>query len=676
MEAHVTTHTINATEPVCESKDRDCQLRELRGSFPKHDLDESGCVNVSEVVMTLLDDARLMQAVKAHQELDDDELEIHADHELALKLVRENDFDGDECLDITEWVSTAEAAPRLVPQSAKSEVIDADTGGEAGLIAVNVSVREIGECIAKISKWVEVKWTESVSYNCIKSERREKCWKNWFQDKWWKPWEWRWECAWETIETTVTCWKDEIRSRWDKVWERVGASFDECYKNIVDALDATARELLPSNCHSAQDCKDSLLKSLDTLTGAAMKGLEAAKDKLLGKTAKAIDFAKGVMSERVQVVKDIGREMKGVGSTFKSAFDSLKAGANVPELDGCTPDNVGRWKFQPTDCGAFSVLGDLMSNLKDLAGTPSRFRSAKDKFAECIRKRSLLSLPTPFLDVVVDRYCVPGPVLSALQGIYGTAYSLGSAQGSIASACQHSSESTCLLVKQFLQIGDKLKGVAEKNSLMQLACSWYTEEWKSFLEMTVGVAGITGGFGVKFAVGCKGGNRFEDISVLFTPGEARGNGGFSFSPEVSFTAGAEVAEQPRKLTAWKAECAITADLPVAGFPVDNDVSFVFPFLPDRDSPRGFEANFIASLPSLPTALIQASVDDAVARANESDADKVLADISAAFAQVNARLSSEMVLHQLSPSAALQGGKGIEVSAGIDYEICLSCPMKN
>merc|ERR1719482_750469 len=141
------------------------------------------------------------------------------------------------------------------------------------------------------------------------------------------------------------------------------------------------------------------------------------------------------------LVNNVGSAAKSVGSAFGSFFSNYQP---YDLGDCCLSGDNGAWYMQPTDCGAFSKMGQVFTQMNN---AEKHFNDAVDKFEECVKMTGMLGVPTPFFELKFQDLCMPDELKLPLEYILG-AFQFG---GSAATSLIASMSSVMDTVKDFAQ---------------------------------------------------------------------------------------------------------------------------------------------------------------------------------------------------------------------------------
>lgn len=286
--------------------------------------------------------------------------------------------------------------------------------------------------------------------------------------------------------------------------------------------------------------------------------------------------------------------------------------AKIPDM--CTPWNKGTLSVQLMDCSLFDHLAK-MTNICEPWNLPKYFKKAADSFVECIQVRGFFALPTPYMNIKVDRACLPRYIQTPLKAILG-AYNWY--KESVKDCTNEAEEDkvACKLISNIHKIETKLRKVLTGNSLLELASNTSlledtegNSDFKIFFELGVSVSipDVLEG-GTLFFTGSGGKRHGQGFFQLALGVRESENivGGDDEGAEIGAMIGLGywrgTSPDTRFQTQNGFEFSGSLDLATFGFPLGSgSFGVTLDILPDRKAPRGIT---ITSALSLGTSMLQ------------------------------------------------------------------------
>lgn len=131
----------------------------------------------------------------------------------------------------------------------------------------------------------------------------------------------------------------------------------------------------------------------------AMRNVRPAKDAVNGLFRQASRFAKETGKKVSQVAKQIAKSFRGI-RRFRIG-------------NMCVHGSRGLWYSRPTDCGAFSEIGQIIKGRGSINNALKKFRNC------CKLKGPAFGIPTPFFQTHFTSICVPGWIKTPIEYILG-----------------------------------------------------------------------------------------------------------------------------------------------------------------------------------------------------------------------------------------------------------------
>lgn len=263
------------------------------------------------------------------------------------------------------------------------------------------------------------------------------------------------QCGWDTITSAADCGSSIFkackvgrRRRWYGKWKcstksvaksckvakscnidlscDVAESFDDCLTEITSQFKSTYKKYLnfvtDSGCTSADACAKNVKKGLDSaweyfedlVNDGISSTLDPINDVLgvdIGTTGTVVqDGASSLVSDMTSKYNDLESNLLDYAKGTFPAFSKYSLG-NV-----CLENGEGFWSMAGTDCGAFTSMGKIFT---DITNAETHFKSTVSSLETCFKKTGLLDFPTPFFDLEVEDYCLPDFVVTAMEYFIG-----------------------------------------------------------------------------------------------------------------------------------------------------------------------------------------------------------------------------------------------------------------
>lgn len=369
------------------------------------------------------------------------------------------------------------------------------------------------------------------------------------------------------------------------------------------------------------------------------------------------------------MVQSTSSNLQKVGTTLVTylkaqfpAFQPFSLG-NV-----CTATGVGFWYMTGDDCGAFSEMGSIFT---DLTNAERHFNAAKDKFSTCVSRTGLLNFPTPFLSLNVNQFCLPRSIVAGVEYLIGavvyTTNELTTLFTSITSVLKNFVDSKLSL----LQLGTVLaQGRLDSNSSKLATVSpqcgtnnnWGLDIMVSFSVATNdGTAAYEFGFGIGVSLGCQSGRMMAPNALIaiglaygFTTADVGSGAGVDLS--LTFTNSFQsfgTSRTPQIQAYLVVEPEIDLE-DIVGVPAAVSFPIGFGILPQQSTPSGFFISIAAEvLASSMLSQLGADVSHAASKATHDTAGtdpttRTVAAIAAAAQQLAGPNGLEKALAQATP----------------------------
>lgn len=268
------------------------------------------------------------------------------------------------------------------------------------------------------------------------------------------------KCAVNTVGNAIEAIGDMFKSCWNALLKSA--------KNGVAKASRWAMDLVEP-CSSLSKCKEQFVKGSKLMWEAAKKAFTWAVDNTVfaGPAGKKMKKAVNAM---INIVKKVPKIAKGVGlAAIRAAEAFLKLFTDTAkgikrEAEGLNFDSMGTgfglWLLKPTDCGAFSTHDGISAifDFKKIGKIKQNFVNGFTRLGQCLIKTPILSVPIPFMDLVILRWKVPDPVQLPVKYIVGTFRYVFKQLAAAVAGCppQHASEPICVFVKEIAEVGHLL----------------------------------------------------------------------------------------------------------------------------------------------------------------------------------------------------------------------------
>jgi len=203
----------------------------------------------------------------------------------------------------------------------------------------------------------------------------------------------------------------------------VASKFSDCFSEISSKVSGASKSLVKlitdTGCNSPSSCRDRILDGLED-------AWELLRDELHDQANQAVS---GVLSSSaLSKVKSIYRTVKTSGVAAATALTNISLqiadyfsghyGSFTKYNFGsvCSADGSGIWYMEPTDCDLFDEMAEIFD---DLPNAISHVSGTVNKLEKCITMTGLLKVPTPFLELQVESFCIPEALLTPLEYFLG-----------------------------------------------------------------------------------------------------------------------------------------------------------------------------------------------------------------------------------------------------------------
>ena len=165
---------------------------------------------------------------------------------------------------------------------------------------------------------------------------------------------------------------------------------------------------------------------------SAMDGLVSAWEETVSVNQTAvIDQIDSIYSQTEAIQSSIGDIASTVFSTVVEYLQGTFPTFQKYDLGGiCVTSEDGLWYLLPTDCDAFSEMGNIFT---DLPNAETHFNRAVAKLSACTMKTGLGDFPTPFLNLQGASFCLPQFMVTSMEYVLGAIIYSGNVMSQIAS---------------------------------------------------------------------------------------------------------------------------------------------------------------------------------------------------------------------------------------------------
>jgi len=259
------------------------------------------------------------------------------------------------------------------------------------------------------------------------------------------------KCKWKTVAKSC----NEPKSCTVAKSCSFSSSWSSCLSDVTKAVSGQYRNyaelITKSGCSSIEACSKAVKGGLDSVWDELADSLQSG--------------VKNIVEQRVidKLPIDAGSIISSAKSGVDSAFGSIDLSAvndflsgifgsfSKYDIDPCPPSGVNFWYMEPTDCGLFTHLSKVLTNMNN---AESNFRQCEDALKECVHLTGAFGFPTPFLNFKIDSWCLPDFLETPLE------YMLG--------AFQYAYNSGAALITELTTLATKLQDFVENNLGMNI----------------------------------------------------------------------------------------------------------------------------------------------------------------------------------------------------------------
>lgn len=206
----------------------------------------------------------------------------------------------------------------------------------------------------------------------------------------------------------------------------LGSSFSECLSEITNTFSGSSKTFMKyvtdSGCTTVDGCKETVKSGLSDaymiVEEEVQNGFSSFASSITNNVGPSVsNFATQLHDESQSMVSATGAKLASVGNSMVSYLGSAFPAFTKYDLGNvCSESGSGFWYMEGTDCGAFSDMGKIFT---DMTNAQSHFKSAGNKFGTCVAKTGLLNFPTPFLDLKIESFCLPQFFVTGLEYMIG-----------------------------------------------------------------------------------------------------------------------------------------------------------------------------------------------------------------------------------------------------------------
>merc|ERR1719183_1136797 len=192
----------------------------------------------------------------------------------------------------------------------------------------------------------------------------------------------------KTVVKAVTCFTKNVAKTCNVPKScNVGESFNDCFNEIKGTVKNAINEggeymdmISDTGCTSLNSCKSKVTDGLDAVWNVVDNALGALEDAVVSEVSSKLPNPSGVAKKMANgagnLINTVGSAAVSIGNKMGSFFSNYQ---KFDLGDCCLRGDQGAWYMEPTDCGAFSKLGSVFT---DMTNAQSNFNSAVDKFEE------------------------------------------------------------------------------------------------------------------------------------------------------------------------------------------------------------------------------------------------------------------------------------------------------
>jgi len=174
-------------------------------------------------------------------------------------------------------------------------------------------------------------------------------------------------------------------------------------------------------CSNVNDCVRKITKmassALGNFFGKQMsKFSKRTMDAMTRNVRPAKNAVNGLMKQGQKVVKDVAKTATRIAREIAGAFRGIRR-FRLGRM--CLSGNRALWYSKPTDCGAFSEIGRIITGRGNINTALSRFRKCAGF------KGPAFNIPTPFFETKYVSVCMPSWIQTPIEYILGALKAVG-----------------------------------------------------------------------------------------------------------------------------------------------------------------------------------------------------------------------------------------------------------
>lgn len=173
-----------------------------------------------------------------------------------------------------------------------------------------------------------------------------------------------------------------------------------------------------TGCSDPSECKEKILAGLDgvyeLILNAAQSKIKDFTGQITSKVPLVTDVIRVAQEEAPKIIQQAQGIADKVLAYLKNTFDGYQ---KFPIGRVCSAPGTGVWWMQPTDCGALDAMVSIFSSFQN---APTAFQNTVNSLNTCVQKVGIWGAPTPFMDLKVIEFCLPQPIVIAMEYFMGT----------------------------------------------------------------------------------------------------------------------------------------------------------------------------------------------------------------------------------------------------------------
>lgn len=391
----------------------------------------------------------------------------------------------------------------------------------------------------------------------------------------------------------------------------MASSFHDCLDEITSTFSGASHDFMKlisnTGCNSVNNCKDVITDgiqgALDAVENAAQSQLSSLLTTVENQVGSGVNSVKNwaltTYTNGGTLVKSTSSSLQSVGSSVATYFKGQLPTFQPYELGNvCTPSGVGFWYMTGDDCGAFSEMGRIFT---DLTNAESHFNAAKNAFATCVTRTGLLGFPTPFLQLSIQTFCLPDAITTGVEYIIGAAIYAANTLKNLITSITTAVKNFASQKLGLLQLGtafsqrSNVSSVSAGSSQCGSQNNWGLDFMVKMNVATTapGAGAYEFGFGIGIGLGCKGGSLVTPnalLSVGLAYGFSTAGAESSTAVELGLTFSNSFQSYASSRSSIQASLTVEPELNleyVIGAPIAASTPISFSILPSQSTPTGF-----------------------------------------------------------------------------------------